>query len=205
MICLFAGPFFQLLGDALWLSRNYNFSWNIWREAAYVFFIPTGFLFAKMIEQKSFWWAMICCALFIIGCVGAAAMMPLFRLGAFYPTEGQYAFPNIVASVLDKKLFAVTLFPAGLCFPISLVLFGVAFLKYRVLKTVIGIAFILSGILFWLGNAGEMESVLILGDIWLLLTFCYVGYSIYNTLVFPSFAPPLQNNAGAVTVEEPGF
>jgi hypothetical protein len=175
-ICLFAGPFFQLLGDSLWLTRNYNFSWNIWREAASIFFIPAGFLLAKIIERKSFWWSVTSCGLFVVGCIGAAAMMPLFRLSAFYPVVGHNGFPTVVSSVMDKKLFAVTLFPPGLCFPVSLVLYGVAMLKLRILNVLAGVALIVSGVLFWTGNAGEVDSVLIIGDVWLLLTFCYTGY-----------------------------
>ena len=186
MFCLFAGPFLQLLGDCLWLTRNYNFSWNIWREAASVFFIPAGILFAKIIERKSFWWSVTCCALFVIGCIGAAAMMPLFRLSAFYPVVGHNGFPTVVASVMDKKFFAVTLFPLGLCFPVSLVLFGVAMLKYKVLNILTGIAFIIAGILFWTGNAGEVDSILIIGDVWLLLAFCYVGYQAFGETIKPS-------------------
>lgn len=186
MFCLVAGPFLQLLGDCLWLTRNYNFSWNIWREAASVFFIPAGVLFAKIIERKSFWWSVTCCALFVMGCIGAAAMMPLFRLSAFYPVVGHNGFPTVVASVMDKKLFAVTLFPLGLCFPVSLVLFGVATLKYRVLNILTGIALIIAGILFWTGNAGEVDSILIIGDVWLLLAFCYVGYQAFGENIKPS-------------------
>jgi hypothetical protein len=89
----------------------------------YIFY-SCRFLIARIIERKSFAWAMISCALFVTGCIGCVAMMPLFRLGAFYPTEGNNAFPVIVSSVLDKKLFAVTLYPPGLCFPVSLVVFG---------------------------------------------------------------------------------
>ena len=182
MICLFAGPFFQLLGDTLWLTRSYSFSWNIWREIAYIFFVPAGFLFAKMIEQRNFWWSMVPCALFVAGCIGAAAMMPLFRLGAFYPIIGHNALPTVVTSVLSKKLFGATLYPLGLCFPVSLVIFGTAFLKHRLVNTLTGTAFIISGVLFWLGNAGEIDSILIIGDVWLLVTFCYVGYRVHQSV-----------------------
>lgn len=178
--CVFLGPMFQLVGDTLWKLHRFNYSWNIWREASYVFFIPAGFLFAKLIERKSFIWAMISCALFVVGCMGCVAMMPLFRLGAFYPTEGNNAFPVIVSSVLDKKLFAATLYPPGLCLPISLVVFGVGFLKYKVFSPVVNVAFILSGVLFWLGNAGEIDGLLIIGDGLLLSVFCYVGYLLFG-------------------------
>jgi hypothetical protein len=103
-------------------------------------------------------------------------MMPLFRLGAFYPTEGANDFPAIVQSVLDKKLFAVSLFLPGLCFPVSLVLFGFLFLIYRLLPAVLSVAFCIAGILFWIGNAGEVNAILVIGDAWLLLVFCWFGY-----------------------------
>ena len=184
-ICLFAGPSFQLVGDCLWLTHSYNFSWNIWREVASIFFIPAGFLFTKIIERKSFWWSASCCALFVIGCIGAAAIMPLFRLTAFYPAVGHNGLPTVVTSIMDKKLFGVTIFPPGLCFPVSLVLFGMAILKQKVLNVLAGIAFIASGAFFWTGNAGEVDSILIIGDIWLLLTFCYTGYAIYRESMQP--------------------
>ena len=185
--CLFLGPLFQLTGAMLWKMHTHNYSWNIWREASYIFFIPAGFLIARIIERKSFAWAMISCALFVTGCIGCVAMMPLFRLGAFYPTEGNNAFPVIVSSVLDKKLFAVTLYPPGLCFPVSLVVFGMAFLKYKTFSTVVNIAFILSGALFWLGNAGEIDSLLIIGDVLLLCLFCYIGYLMFGSSAMYSY------------------
>jgi hypothetical protein len=64
-----------------------------------------------------------------------------------------------------------------------MVLFGAVFLKYKLVNVVIGIAFILSGIFFWLGNAMEIESILIIGDIWILLTFCYAGIQFTRTLL----------------------
>jgi len=179
-VCLFLGPLFQLTGDVLWKMHTYSYSWNVWREASYIFFIPAGFLFAKIIERKSLNWAMISCALFVIGCIGCVAMMPLFRLGAFYPTEGNNAFPIIVNSVLDKKSFAATLYPPGLCFPVSLVVFGICFLKYKMFSPIVNSAFILSGILFWLGNAGEIDSILIIGDGLLLCIFCFIGYLMFG-------------------------
>src|SRR5690242_20366759 len=178
--CLFLGPLFQLIGDSLWKIHSYNYSWSVWRESSYVFFIPAAFLFAKVIERKSFTWAMVSCALFVTGCIGCVAMMPLFRLGAFYPTVGNNAFPMVVTSVLDKKLFAATLYPPGLCFPVSLVVFGIAFLKYKLFNPIVNLAFILSGILFWLGNAGEIDSLLIVGDSLLLVVFCYTGYLMFG-------------------------
>lgn len=178
--CLFLGPLFQLTGDTLWKMNAYSYSWNLWREASYLFFIPVGFLFAKIIERKSFAWTVISSALFVTGCLGCAAMMPLFRLGAFYPTEGNNAFPIVVNSVLDKKLFAATLYLPGLCFPVSLVVFGIGFLKYKVFSTVVNTGIILSGVLFWLGNAGEIDSILIIGDGLLLCMFCYVGYLMFG-------------------------
>jgi hypothetical protein len=177
--CLFIGPLFQLVGDALWLTGNYNYSWNIWREASYIFFIPAGFLLAKILEKKSFTWAMIACALFVIGCIGSATMMPLFRLGGFYPIQGQYQFPVIVQSVLDKKLFAVTLFPAGLCFPVSFIVFGAGYLKHKLINIPFGLVMMLCGILFFLGNAGEMEALLLAGDTLILFTLVYFGYHLY--------------------------
>ena len=148
---------------------------------SYIFFTPVGFyLLAKMLEKKSFIWAMIACALFVIGCFGVATMMPLFRLGAFYPIEEHYDFPNVVQSVLDQKGFAVTLFPLGLCFPVSLVVFGIGFLKHNLLNKLLDIALTICGVLFWLGNAGEIELAQIIGDVLLLVTLCYTGYIIYN-------------------------
>ena len=185
--CLFLGPLLQLIGDTLWKVHTYNYSWNIWREASYIFFIPAGFLIAKILERNSFAWAMISCALFVTGCIGCVAMMPLFRLGAFYPTEGNNAFPVIVNSVLDKKLFAVTLYPPGMCFPVSLVVFGLAFLRYKTFSTLVNIAFILSGVLFWLGNAREINSLLIIGDGLLLCLFCYVGYLMFGKSAMYSY------------------
>jgi len=189
LICLFAAPLLQLIGDALWLTRNYNYSWNIWREASYVFFVPVGFLLAKMLEKKSFVWAMTACGLFVIGCFGCATMMPLFRLGDFYPVEGHNAFPVIVQSVMDKKGFAVTLYPPGLCFPVSLVVFGIGFLKYHILNKLFSVALIICGVLFWLGNAGETDPVLIAGDALLLITLCYAGYLIFNRQTDSTLSP----------------
>ena len=117
-----------------------------------------------------------------MGCFGVAAMMPLYRLGAFYPIEQHNAFPAVVTSVLDKKSFAATLYPLGLCFPVSLLAYGIGFLKGRSLRQIVGIAFIVGGILFWLGNAGEVNSILIIGDLWLLATFCYTAYLLYGNL-----------------------
>jgi hypothetical protein len=178
--CLFLGPLFQLIGDSLWASHTDNYAWTIWRQFSYIFFIPAGILFAKVLEPKSLLWAVIACGLFIIGCFGSAAMMPLFRLGAFYPTKAHYEFPEIVQSVLDKRLFAVTLFPPGLCLPVSLIVFGVGFLKHRLLNVMAALGFILSGVLFFTGNALEQEAALVIGDILLLTVFCYAGYLIYK-------------------------
>ena len=172
---MFLGPLFQLIGDSLWVTHNYPYSWNIWREVSYLFFIPSGILLSKKVEGRSIQWAIITCALYITGCFGSATMMPLFRLGAFYPIEGNN-FPSIVQSVLDKKLFAASLFFPGLCFPVSLVLFGFLFFRYRLLPTVLSFAFCVAGILFWIGNAGEVNPILVIGDVWLLAVFCWFGY-----------------------------
>src|SRR5215210_4802941 len=178
--CLLLAPLFQLTGDSLWASHTDTYAWTIWRQFSYIFFIPAGFLFAKVIEQKSFVWAAIACALFVIGCFGSAVMMPLFRLGAFYPTKTHYEFPEIVQSVLDKRLFALTLFLPGLCLPVSLIIFGVGFLKHRLLNVIASAGFILSGILFFAGNALEQEVAIVIGDVLLLIVFCYAGYLIYK-------------------------
>ncbi len=193
LICLFTAPLLQLIGDALWITHNYAYSWNIWREASCIFFVPVGFLLARLLERKSFIWAMIACALFVTGCFGVATMMPLFRLGAFYPIHEAHEFPEIVTTVLDKKLFAVTLFPLGLCFPLSLVVFGICFLRYKILSRLIGVSIFINGILFWLGNAGEMDKILIVGDAFLLITLCYVGYSIYNRRIKLVTSPQLSS------------
>lgn len=123
---------------------------------------------------------MIACAFFVIGCFGSATMMTLFRLGGFYPIEGHNEFPVIVQSVLDQKLFAVTLYPPGLCFPVSLIIFGIGFLKYKALNKMLTFAFIVCGVLFWMGNAMEIDPVLIIGDAFLLITLCCLGYNIFN-------------------------
>jgi hypothetical protein len=72
------------------------------------------------------------------------------------------------------------LFPPGLCFPVSLILFGIGLLKYKLLGAAWGLAFMISGVLFWLGNAMEMDVVLIIGDVWLLGVFCSLGYRIFR-------------------------
>lgn len=178
--CLFAAPLFQLIGDSMWISHNFSYSWSIWREASYIFFIPVGMLLARLLAAKNAKWTVLSCALFVTGCFGSAAMMPLFRLGAFYPVVGHNEFPAIVQSVFDKNAFAVTLYIPGLCFPVSLVLFGIGFLKYKVLPFSFGFALILSGVFFWLGNAGEIDPVLVIGDAWLLVLFCWLGYLIFR-------------------------
>ncbi|WP_158453810.1 hypothetical protein [Pontibacter korlensis] len=180
LVCLIIAPLFQLIGDALWVTKEYAFSWSVWREASYVFFVPVGILLAKMVEQRSTGWAITCCAFFITGCFGTATMMPLFRLGAFYPTNGGNEFPAIVQSVLGEGFFALTIYPPGLCFPVSLVLFGIAFLKYRLLNTFFGMALILSGLFFWFGNAVGLNLLLLAGDSWLLLTLAYLAFTIYS-------------------------
>lgn len=180
LLCLLLAPLLQLIGDALWVSQTSPFAWSIWREASYIFFIPVGFLLAKLVAPKSMNWAIAACALYVVGSFGSAAMMPLFRLGAFYPTEGQNEFPAIVQSVLDKNAFAVTLFLPGLCFPVSLVLFGIAFLKHKVLPAALGVAFCVAGLLFWTGNAMEMNLILIIADAWLLVVFCWLGFVVFK-------------------------
>jgi hypothetical protein len=107
-------------------------------------------------------------------------MMPLFRLGAFYPVQHANEFPTVVQSVLDKGAYAPTLFFPGLCFPVSLVLFGIAFLKHRVLPRPFGVFFVLAGILFWFGNAMEINPLMVFSDIWLLLLFSGLAYIIFT-------------------------
>lgn len=192
LICLFAAPLLQLVGDTVWLTHNNNYSWNTWREASFVFFVPAGFLFARIIEKKSFRWALVACAFFIIGCFGTAAMMPLFRLGTFYPISSHEDFKEIVQSVPGQKLFAAGIFIPGLCFPVSLVLFGIGFIKYKLLKPVIGIAFIACAILLWVGNATGLGAVVIFGDVLILLTFCYTSYL--------HFAKPLRIRSAAMSL-----
>jgi hypothetical protein len=182
-ICLLVAPLLQLLGDSLWINGHFKYSWSIYREASYIFFIPVGLLLAKVLEPKTTHWAIATCALFIVGCFGSATMMPLFRLGAFYPIHGHNEFPSIVQDVQRNKAFALTLFPPGLCFPVSLLLFGIAFIKYRSFHFSVGIAFIIAGILFWLGNAMEINAVLVLGDAWLLALFVYTAFFIFKEKV----------------------
>jgi hypothetical protein len=179
-LCLLIAPLLQLIGDILWINHGFSYSWSIWREASFIFFIPVGFWMARIVETKSVKWALAACAFYVVGCLGVAAMMPLFRLGAFFPIQEHHEFPAIVQSVLDKNAFALTLFPPGLCFPVSLILFGIGLLKYKLLNTPLGFAFVVSGVLFWLGNAMEMDLVLILGDVWLLGLFCCLGYRIFR-------------------------
>jgi hypothetical protein len=71
-----------------------------------------------------------------------------------------------------------------LCFPVSLVLFGIAFLKYKPMHALVGYAFILAGLLFWFGNALEMIYVMVAGDAWLLAVFCYIGYGVQRESSF---------------------
>ena len=180
ILCLILGPLLQLIGDSLWVSGNHPFSWNLWREASYLFFIPVGFLLSKVVERKNVKWAIAACALFIIGCLGSATMMPLFRLGAFYPVAGHNEFPIIVQSAFDKNAFAATLFLPGLCLPVSFVLFGILYLKYKLLLPALASSFCVAGILFWTGNAEEINTVLIAGDAWLLAVFGWFGYIIFR-------------------------
>ena len=49
--CLLLAPLFQLIGDSLWISHRYNYAWSLWREASYIFFVPVGFLLAKLLER----------------------------------------------------------------------------------------------------------------------------------------------------------
>jgi hypothetical protein len=180
ILCLLIAPLFQLIGDILWINHGFSYSWSIWREASFIFFIPVGFWLAKVMETRSVKWALVACAFYVVGCLGVVSMMPLFRLGAFYPIQEHHEFPKIVQSVLDKNAFAVTLFPPGMCFPVSLILFGIGFLKYKLLNTALSLALVLSGILFWLGNAMEMDAILVIGDVWLLGIFCSLGYRIFR-------------------------
>lgn len=178
--CLVLAPLLQLIGDSLWLSHRFPYAWSLWREASYPFFIPVGFLLASQLATKRPTWAVIACAVFVVGCFGVAAMMPLFRLGAFYPVEGHYEFPTVVQSVMGKGSFAATLFLPGLCFPVSFLVFGIGFWKVRVFPTALSLAYLVTGILFWFGNAGEMEALMLISDAWLLVVFCWTGYCIFR-------------------------
>jgi hypothetical protein len=178
--CLLLAPMLQLIGDSLWVSQAFPFSWSLWREASFIFFIPAGFLLARLVATKSATWAVLACGFYIVGCIGVTTMMPLFRLGAFYPVQHANEFPSVVQSVLDKGAYAATLFLPGLCFPVSLVLFGIAFLKHRVLPKPFGSSFILAGILFWFGNAMEINPLMVISDVWLLLLFCGLGYVVFT-------------------------
>jgi hypothetical protein len=178
--CLLLAPLLQLVGDSLWVSQSFPFSWSLWREASFIFFIPIGFLLARLVAPKSATWAVIASAFYFVGCIGVSTMMPLFRLGAYYPMEKANEFPTIVQSVFDKGAYAPTLFFPGLCFPVSLVLFGIAFVKHRVLPRAFAISFILAGILFWFGNAMEINPLMITSDVWLLLLFCGLSYILFT-------------------------
>jgi hypothetical protein len=178
--CLLLAPMLQLIGDSLWVSQTFPFSWSLWREASFIFFIPAGFLLARLVATKSATWAVLACGFYIVGCIGVTTMMPLFRLGAFYPVQHSNEFPTVVQSVLDKGAYAATLFLPGLCFPVSLVLFGIAFLKHRVLPKPFGASFILAGIVFWFGNAMEINPLMVISDVWLLLLFCGLGYVVFT-------------------------
>lgn len=177
-VCFILAPLLQLIGDSLWVTKEYPFSWNLWREVSYIFFIPVSLVLAKMLEKHSINWAILCCGLFITGCIGNVAMMPLFRLGAFYPINGHDEFPAIVQSVLGKQAFAVTLFPLGLCFPLSFVFFGIGFLRKKIETSLFGFAFILAGILFFSGNALESDIALVIGDVFMLALLLYVVISV---------------------------
>jgi len=52
LACMFIAPLLQLIGDSLWITRNFNYSWSIWREASYIFFVPVGFLLANVSKRK---------------------------------------------------------------------------------------------------------------------------------------------------------
>jgi hypothetical protein len=181
--CLLLAPLLQLVGDSLWVSQAFPFSWSLWREASFIFFIPIGFLLARLVAPKSATWAVVACGFYFVGCIGVSTMMPLFRLGAFYPVQHANEFPTVVQSVLDKGAYAATLFFPGLCFPVSLVLFGVAFVKHRVLPRAMAASFILAGILFWFGNAMEINPLMVASDVWLLLLFCRVAYVVFTNNV----------------------
>jgi hypothetical protein len=47
--CLLLAPLLQLVGDSLWVSQSFPFSWSLWREASFIFFIPIGFLFSRLV------------------------------------------------------------------------------------------------------------------------------------------------------------
>ena len=177
--CLLLAPLLQLIGDCLWISQAYPFSWSLWREASFIFFIPAGFVLARLLAAKSPTWAVIASGFYFVGCIGVATMMPLFRLGAFYPVQHSNEFPTVVQSVLDKGAYAPTLFFPGLCFPVSLILFGIGFLKHRVLPRPFAVSFIIAGILFWFGNALEINPLMVANDVWWLLMFCGLAYIVF--------------------------
>jgi hypothetical protein len=72
-----------------------------------------------------------------------------------------------------------------------LIVFGIGFLKYTIFSKLLAVAFIVYGVLFWLGNAGEIDSLLIIGDAFILITFCYSGYIIYNNKTQYSMQSPV--------------
>lgn len=154
-------PLTGLAGSLLWITNKYEAIWPNIMWASFILFIPVCYRLSQMLKPvvpKLTTWA---ASLNLIGCVGAAGHMNLFRFNAVLPYHGSRYFADVLMQAADKNFIAPFTYLPGLMFPVSYVLLGVAVIKSKALSVLIGTLLIAFGVLFWMGNAGESDIALV--------------------------------------------
>ncbi len=173
ILCLVTAPLLQLCSDVLWLTGYSKTVMTLIREVSMILFVPTGFWLAYQIGKKAPKTAILCGGLFMTGCMGFAALMPLYRLPDYVPDTIRSQFD--IDHILYATDFAPTIFLFTLCFPLSLLVIGISSFVLGTFSKMVSAWIAISGILFWIGNALHIAFFLIVGDAWLCFTYALLA------------------------------
>ncbi|WP_207509288.1 hypothetical protein [Telluribacter humicola] len=180
-VSMFLAPVCLLLGDLIWLQGGLVAEGTFVRWLSYVFLVPAVIGLTHLLQGRSGTLALWAGGISLTGIIGGTSILTLYRLGAVMET-GPDGVPLLLQQVLFKNpLLPATIFLPGSLFPLSLIIFGIAVLRSQKYSFLPGLALILTGPLFWVGNALDVEPVLFLNDLILLGVFAWAARQVWPT------------------------
>ncbi|WP_128543048.1 hypothetical protein [Larkinella soli] len=188
-LCLIAAPVAQLVGDSYYVIGDFPFAFSLWRWVGHLLFIPALLgLSHYWLRGRADWLGLIGTALVVIGSMGAASLFRIMRLSSVLEV-GQNGFPLVAEQAFGRSPgIAASLFLGSLQFPVGLVVLGAGVLRERSLPGFAGILLMACGLLFWLGNAMEIDACLLAGDT---LTLSLLGWLGSRLLEGSDHRPPV--------------
>ncbi len=172
MFSMIAAPFLQLVADILWFGNGAIFMGTVIRQLSYVLFIPAvlgaGYLAPSKIK------ALIASWLCLLGIGGGIAIVALFRIGAGSDI-GETGLPVFVEQAFATHSgIGFSIFIPGIFFPLGHVAFSLAFWNEKFMCP-LSLLFLLTGILFFMGNALSIKSALFTSDSLMIIIYGWIA------------------------------